>query len=177
MGSLIVHTGTMFGGKSEALFAVDASRSFVQAFRPQKDTRDQTDNLTSHNGKRMACTRILRAEEIEPLLWHSTTTILVDEVHMLDAETPEEFRRLVDVLNYTVVVAGLSTDFRGKPFPIVSDLLALADEITFHAATCECGDRAVYNQRLTSDARVIVPGGASEYAPRCRQCFVTHESS
>ncbi len=83
-----------------------------------------------------------------------------------------------------MILSGLNTDFRGRPFGPMPQLMAIADGITSLTAICTvCGDEATRTQRLIdgrpagADEPVVVVGGlASEmqtprretYEARCR---------
>ena len=76
-----------------------------------------------------------------------------------------------------VIVSGLNTDFAGRPFGPMPELLALADAITMLSAICVvCGDPACRNQRLLDgkparyDSPTIMIGGRESYEARCRHC-------
>jgi len=172
-GRLIVHTGTMFGGKSKALVAIVRNQRIkTQQFIPQQDTRDRRHAIVTHDGEAFDALRILRSEEIFTNLEEDTEVVVVDEIHMLDAGTPAALRQLVDRYGVDVYAAGLATDFLGKPFKIMMRTMAYANEVHFHASYCrKCGAEAVYNQRIVDDPRRIVPGGDGVYEPRCRICF------
>jgi thymidine kinase len=78
-----------------------------------------------------------------------------------------------------VIASGLNTDFAGRPFGAMPELLALADEITMLTAICVvCGETATRTQRLVGgrpaaiDDPLIVIGGfdapaIETYEARC----------
>ena len=78
-----------------------------------------------------------------------------------------------------VIASGLNTDFAGRPFGPMPELLALADEITMLSAICVvCGETATRTQRLVGgkpaaiDDPLIVIGGfdtpaVETYEARC----------
>ena len=71
-----------------------------------------------------------------------------------------------------VIVAGLDTDYLGRPFVPIPDLLALAESITKTLAICvRCGNPAKHTQRLRGADDLIVVGAAEMYEARCRRCF------
>jgi thymidine kinase len=71
-----------------------------------------------------------------------------------------------------VIIAGLDTDYMGRPFAPVPDLLALAETITKTLAICmRCGNPAKHTQRLRGSDDLIVVGAAGMYEARCRRCF------
>jgi thymidine kinase len=73
-----------------------------------------------------------------------------------------------------VIVAGLDLDFRGEPFGIMPNLLAMADEVMkLHAICSVCGNIATKTQRLIDgkparyDDPTILVGGLETYEARC----------
>ena len=71
-----------------------------------------------------------------------------------------------------VIIAGLDTDYLGRPFHPMPELLAIADEITKDLAICvRCGNPAKHTQRLVASEDLIVVGAAGMYEARCRRCF------
>ncbi len=79
--------------------------------------------------------------------------------------------RLAD-LGKRIVIAGLDTDYLGRPFHPMPELLAVADEITKTLAICmQCGNPAKHTQRLVASEDLIVVGAEGMYEARCRRCF------
>jgi thymidine kinase len=75
-------------------------------------------------------------------------------------------------LGKRVIVTGLDTDYRGRPFEPMPRLLAIAEEITKLLAICvRCGNPAVHTQRLVESEELIVVGATGMYEARCRRCF------
>jgi thymidine kinase len=71
-----------------------------------------------------------------------------------------------------VIVAGLDTDYRGRPFEPMPRLLAVAEEIIKLLAICvRCGNPAVHTQRMVESEELIVVGASDAYEARCRRCF------
>ena len=71
-----------------------------------------------------------------------------------------------------VIIAGLDTDYMGRPFPPMPDLLTLSESITKTLAICvRCGNPAKHTQRLVESDDLIVVGAAGVYEARCRRCF------
>ena len=71
-----------------------------------------------------------------------------------------------------VIIAGLDTDYLGRPFTPMPELLCLAESITKTLAICmRCGNPAKHTQRLVDSADLIVVGAAGVYEARCRRCF------
>jgi thymidine kinase len=100
-----------------------------------------------------------------------TQVIGIDEANFFGAELAELVSHLADA-GRQIIVAGLDTDFMGRPFPPIPDLLCLAESITKTLAICmRCGNPAKHTQRLVESADLIVVGAAGMYEARCRRCF------
>ncbi len=66
-----------------------------------------------------------------------------------------------------VLIAGLDTDYMGRPFPPMSELLSLAESITKTLAICmHCGNPAKHTQRLVESTDLIVVGARGMYEAR-----------
>jgi thymidine kinase len=175
IGWIEVICGPMFSGKSEELIrrlrrAVIA-RKRVQVFKPSLDDRYSADEIVSHGDMRMKSEVIAKpAEILERLDWR-TEVIGIDEANFLGEGLIEVAGRLADS-GKQVIVSGLDTDYMGRPFPPVPELLCLAESITKTLAICmRCGNPAKHTQRLVASEELIVVGAAGMYEARCRRCF------
>ena len=71
-----------------------------------------------------------------------------------------------------VIIAGLDTDYLGRPFSPMPELLCQAESITKMLAICmRCGNPAKQTQRLMESSDLIVVGATGMYEARCRRCF------
>jgi thymidine kinase len=114
---------------------------------------------------------VSKPEEIlEKLDWR-TQVVGIDEANFLGAGLIDVANQLAD-LGKQVIIAGLDTDFMGRPFAPVPELLAYAESITKTLAICmRCGNPAKHTQRLVESEDLIVVGAAGMYEARCRRCF------
>jgi thymidine kinase len=95
----------------------------------------------------------------------------VDEGNFMGPELVEVAERLADS-GKQVIIAGLDTDYMGRPFAPIPDLLAHAESIAKTLAICvRCGNPAKHTQRLRGSDDLIVVGAADMYEARCRRCF------
>jgi thymidine kinase len=167
--------GPMFSGKSEELMrrlrrAVIA-RKRVQVFKPLIDQRYSSDEIVSHNDLRMKSQVIQRASEILQQLDPRTEVLGIDEANFFGPELVEVATQLADG-GKQVMIAGLDTDYMGRPFPPMPELLSLAESITKTLAICmRCGNPAKHTQRLVESSDLIVVGASGTYEARCRRCF------
>lgn len=175
MGWIEVVCGPMFSGKSEELIrrlrrAIIARRR-VQVFKPVLDDRYSKDEIVSHSDQRIASTVVSGAAEILTVLDWRTQVVGIDEANFMGPGLVDVCGQLADS-GKRVIVAGLDTDYMGRPFPPIPDLLAMAESITKTLAICmRCGNPAKQTQRLFASEDLIVVGAAGMYEARCRACF------
>ncbi len=167
--------GPMFSGKSEELMRrlrrSIIARKRVQVFKPLIDDRYSSDEIVSHSDLRMKSQVIESAAGILPNLDTRTEVVGIDESNLFG-------QALVDVATYLadsgkqVIIAGLDTDYMGRPFSPMPELLCLAESITKTLAICvRCGNPAKHTQRLVESDNLIVVGAGGMYEARCRRCF------
>ncbi|HWR50916.1 MAG TPA: thymidine kinase [Bryobacteraceae bacterium] len=174
-GWIEVICGPMFSGKSEELIRrlrrAMIARKRVQVFKPQMDDRYSPDEIVSHGDIRMKSEVITKPEEILERLDWRTEVIGIDEANFMGQGVIEIATRLADS-GKQVIASGLDTDYMGRPFPPIPDLLCLAESITKTLAICmRCGNPAKHTQRLVASDELIVVGAAGMYEARCRRCF------
>ncbi|GAB4421416.1 MAG: thymidine kinase [Bryobacter sp.] len=175
MGWVEVICGPMYSGKTEELIrrlrrAVIA-RKTVQVFKPLRDQRYGVDEIVSHSQQRLESTNVEKAEEILAQLNGRAEVVGIDEANFLGQELVAVVNRIADA-GKRVIVAGLDTDYQGRPFAPIPDLLATAESITKTLAICvRCGNPAKQTQRIFASADLIVVGAAGMYEARCRACF------
>jgi thymidine kinase len=175
MGWVEVICGPMFSGKSEELIRrlrrAMIARKRVQVFKPRIDDRYSAQEIVSHSDQRLGSIVVDGVAEILAQLDWRSQVIGFDEANFLGPELVDVANQLADS-GKRVIVAGLDTDYMGRPFPPIPDLLAMAESITKTLAICmRCGNPAKQTQRLVESADLIVVGAAGMYEARCRACF------
>ena len=147
------------------------ARKHVQVFKPAIDTRYSECEIVTHADARMRSEPVNSWREILASLDSRTQAVGIDESNFFGAELVETANQLASA-GTQVIVAGLDTDFMGRPFPPTPDLLATAESITKVLAICmRCGNPAKHTQRLVESEGLILVGAAGSYEARCRQCF------
>ena len=175
LGWIEVVCGPMFSGKSEELIRrlrrAEIARQRVQIFKPGIDERYSGDHIVSHSELKIRSTSVRDAADVDSRLDLRTEVIGIDEAQFLGEEIVPLVVRLAD-MGKRVLIAGLDTDYLGRPFHPMPELLAVADEITKTLAICmQCGNPAKHTQRLIQSEDLIVVGAAGMYEARCRRCF------
>lgn len=177
-GWLELICGSMFSGKSEELIRrvkrATYAKQEVKVFKPAIDNRYSEEAVVSHNGTSMTSHVISSSAEIWDHISESTDVIAVDEVQFFDESIIDDLSLLADK-GYRVIAAGLDMDFRGEPFGVVPNLMAMAELVTKLQAVCSvCGSPASRTQRLIDgqpasyDDPVILVGASESYEARCR---------
>ena len=128
IGWIEIVSGPMFSGKSEELIRrlrrAKIARKRVQVFKPVIDDRYSATEIVSHGDQRMDSTVITSAKEIiEKLDWR-TQVVGIDESNFFGPELMEVAAQLADS-GKQVIIAGLDTDYLGRPFPPMPDLLCV----------------------------------------------------
>ena len=174
-GWIEVIVGCMFSGKTEELIKqmrrAHIAKQRCQTFKPQIDSRYSVADVASHDQNRLAAYPIQKAAEIMDLLDPATRVVAVDEGQFFDEELIEVATTLADQ-GLRVIIAGLDTDWRGRPFGPMPQLMAIAEIVRKQHAICRvCGGPATRTQRLTSAKEDILVGSTEAYEARCRRHF------
>lgn len=167
--------GSMFSGKTQELIRrlrlASIARQKVQVFNSKLDTRYAKDHIVSHDLAKIPCFATARAREILDIVEPDTQVVGIDEVQFFDDGIVAVCEELADQ-GRRVIVAGLDQDFRGVPFPVTAQIMAVAEFVTKNLAICSvCGSPANRSQRLSISKKVIEVGSQDKYEARCRRCF------
>ncbi|NLK44736.1 MAG: thymidine kinase [Tissierellia bacterium] len=182
-GKLIIHTGSMFSGKTSSL-EKDVKRFMIAgyktvAFKPSLDTRHLKAEIVTHDNTSLQAVLVDHVNEIvEYYNTYKPDVIAIDEVQFLGGRVDEIVSCVNRLLenNITIIIAGLDMDFTGSPFEIVKELMPIADYLYKHHAVCvKCGTDAWVSHRKTKDKERIVIGATKEYEPLCRKCFLEEQ--
>ena len=174
-GWIEVITGSMFSGKSEELIRrlrrAQIARQHVQIFKPLLDNRFSEDHIVSHSDMRLASENVAGSDQMLERVRQDTEVIGIDEGQFFDGQLPATCSLLAG-RGKRVIVAGLDTDYLGRPFEPMPQLLAIAEYITKTLAICVvCGGPANHTQRLVVNADRVLVGATGLYEARCRHCF------
>src|SRR5699024_2129737 len=126
-GWIEVICGSMFSGKSEELIRRVRQATFgkisVLVFKPAIDSRDQPEEIASHNGTKTVAIPIKHSAEIIRHVRKDTDIVAIDEVQFFDDEIVSVVAELASD-DKRVILAGLDTNFRGEPFGQMPNLMA-----------------------------------------------------
>lgn len=173
-GWVEVICGCMFSGKTEELIRrlrrAKIAQMNVVVFKPGIDDRYDASDVVSHSEQRIPSIPVKTARDIEENIGNAQV-IGIDEAQFIDGDLPSLVRRLAG-LGKRVVIAGLDTDYRGKPFDPMPELICEAEFVTKLLAVCHvCGAPAHRTQRIGGGKERVVVGGEALYQARCRLCW------
>ena len=173
-GSIEVICGSMFSGKTEELIRrmkrAQFAKQTVAIFKPCIDVRYSEDKVVSHDSHSIPSTPIdSPAKMLE--LSSDVEVVGVDEAQFFDNSIVEVVQELANK-GIRVIIAGLDTDFLGKPFGPMPALMAVAEDIQkVHAICVRCGSPANHSHRLSKSEELVLLGEKDEYEPLCRHCY------
>lgn len=178
-GSIEVVCGPMFSGKTEELIRrvkrAQIAKQRVQIFKPAMDTRYADKEVVSHSSLAIKAEPVESSVDILIRLKDSTRVVAIDEVQFFDENIIKVVAKLA-ARGCRVICAGLDLDYRARPFGMMPQLLAMADEVTkIHAICTVCGAPAVRSQRLARSKDDILLGETDAYEARCRAHYVQDE--
>src|SRR4051812_6556065 len=174
-GWVEVIVGCMFSGKTEELIKqiqrVGFAKQKWQAFKPRIDARYSENDVCSHDQTKLQSRPVSEAWEIPQLVERNTSVVAIDEVQFFD-ESIVEVTQVLAAAGKRVILAGLDTDWRGRPFGQMPQLMALAEVVRKQYAICVvCGNEATRTQRMVAAQDDILVGSTESYEARCRKHF------
>ena len=179
-GKLIIHTGSMFSGKTSSL-EKDVNRFKIAgyktiAFKPAVDTRYENSEIISHDKTSLEAILVEGIHDIENYCKDKDLDVVaIDEIQFLGGEIKEIVGTINNFLekDITIILAGLDMDFSGQAFEIVKELMPISDYLYKHHGVCvKCGTDAWVSHRKIKDRERVVIGASKEYQPLCRRCFI-----
>ena len=95
----------------------------------------------------------------------------IDEAQFFDYTLVDVCQQLAN-RGKRVIVAGLDTDYLGKPFGPMPLLMAVAEDVQkVHAICVKCGALANHSHRLSKSKALVELGEKDIYEPLCRDCY------
>ena len=173
-GSIEVICGSMFSGKTEELIRRMKRAQFanqkVEIYKPCIDVRYSDDQVVSHDAHSIPSTPIDSPASML-LLSSDVEVVGIDEAQFFDDTLVEVVQALAN-RGVRVIIAGLDTDYMGKPFGPMPALMAVAEDVQkVHAICMKCGSPANHSHRLSESDQLVVLGEKDIYEPLCRHCF------
>ena len=167
--------GCMFSGKTSMLinrynrYSIGGKKCLMIKYEMDKRYSDK--ETATHDGIKVQATSCKLLVEIKQIVDSGAYDVIcIDEVQFF-----QDAPIYIDIWanNGLIVEAcGLNGTFERKSFPIMSQLIPLANSITHLTAICkQTGKKGCYTKRLTDNKEQIVIGGANMYQAVDRKTF------
>ena len=178
--------GPMGSGKTGELLQIyNKYKIFTRVLcvKHTSDTRyGSAHYIRSHTGAQIQahCATALLSKTlnraIKEALEKGPVVILIDEAQFFN-DAPLFVKVWEHDERLRIYFAGLESDFKRSPFPVVGKLMALSDEVKRMSSTCEpCAKNnkpfvcANFTRKKSADTREVA--GFDLYEPVCRQCVL-----
>lgn len=178
-GSLTFITGPMYAGKSSKLLEMANKTNNKLLIKPAMDTRYDAEQgarfIVTHDDKKIEAHAIVSANMLFNLVHDKiATTIFFDEIQFFikpyySGHIVKNIKRLL-VQNFNVVVNGLDMDYKGNPFMVSAQLMAMSDTVLKLKARCvDCGKPASKTFKKVSSSKRIELGSSNIYSAKCNK--------
>jgi thymidine kinase len=173
--------GCMFSGKTEELIKqlkrAKYGQQAIQVFKPKIDDRYSEQHVASHDQLMFPSEVVSSPHQILSRIEKRTQVVGIDEGQFFDEDLVEVATVLANN-GKRVIIAGLDTDWKGRPFGNIPALMAVAEVVRKQHAICMvCGEPANRTQRLIAAEEDILVGSSEAYEARCRKHFDPELSS
>ena len=173
-GCIEVICGSMFSGKTEELIRRLKRAQFanqkIAIFKPTIDVRYSDVEVVSHDLHSLKSTPVTDAAFMLEIP-EDIQVVGIDEAQFFGENIVEVCQNLAN-RGVRVIIAGLDTDFLGKPFGPMPALMAIAEDVQkVHAICVKCGNLANHSHRLSKSEDLVVLGEKDIYEPLCRECY------
>ena len=173
-GCIEVICGSMFSGKTEELIRRLKRAQFanqkIAIFKPTIDNRYSDVEVVSHDFHKITSSPIQDPADMLKI-GPEIQVVGIDEAQFFDESLVDVCQQLAN-RGVRVIVAGLDTDFLGKPFGPMPLLMAVAEDVQkVHAICVRCGALANHSHRLSKSQDLVVLGETDLYEPLCRDCY------
>ena len=173
-GCIEVICGSMFSGKTEELIRRLRRAQFanqkIAIFKPGIDTRYSDMEVVSHDAHKIESRPIKDAAQMLEVD-KDVQVVGIDEAQFFDDSLIDVCQQLAN-RGVRVIIAGLDTDYLGKPFGPMPGLMAIAEDVQkVHAICLGCGALANHSHRLSRSKKLVVLGEKDTYEPLCRECY------
>lgn len=179
MGRIEIICGPMFSGKTEELLRkinrFKYSKKEFLLFKPKIDVRYSKSKVTSHNKSKETAHLIDTIDDVKRICEkHKDIKIIaVDEVQFIKSNRPLYLDFLtLKSKGYEIILSGLDMDYRGVPFPLIPEIMAIADEVIKLKAVCfDCGQDAGMSHKLLKEKEIVDIGANEKYKALCFKCW------
>jgi len=179
---LELEVGGMFSGKSSEIQRQGQRHKLaghgVLYIKPAMDDRYAQDEIVTHDGQSVPAINMATNTELsymQYIMVDFSNVILIDEVQFFDEAIIDFVKKLLE-MDKVVYCAGLDMDFKGEPFKVTAQLMAMADKVNkFHAVCADCGADGYVTAKTSGSNNRYELGSKDLYKPVCRQCYSNYK--
>lgn len=184
-GEIILHCGTMFGGKSSALLSdvrkCRIANLNVLLLKPIIDKRYSVDKVVNHDGVSNSAILVEKLSEIDKMIDGNNTydVIAIDEFQFieLDIDLKDFIVERILKQNKKLIVSGLELDSDLNPFENMSKIFPYSTSIYKHKPICKQCHEPAYTIYCTVEKNGQVLVGSDDiYEPLCASCYLERSS-
>lgn len=182
-GSLHLHLGPMFSGKTTRLIQIFKTHGYigkkVAVINYAEDRRYHQTMLSTHDKIMIPCIMMRKLGEVWFEQEHphyseikNSDTVLINEGQFFE-DLFGIVMEMVEVYGKEVHVCGLDGDFKRNEFGAMLRLIPYADTVekmTSLCSSCKDGTPAIFSHRISTETEQIVVG-SDNYVPLCRSCY------
>lgn len=174
--SLDLIVGCMFSGKSSELrrrvnrFKSIGKRVLVVNHKLDNRYSDK-EVVVTHSGEMLDAIKVSDLKWVVPI---NHDVIAIDEAQMFTG-LYDRVLFFVEQMNLTVIVAGLTGDYRRQNFGEIYKLYPIACTINHCKALCSVcknGTPGIFTYRLSDKINQLLVGSKDMYVAVCRQCYL-----
>lgn len=181
-----VVTGCMYAGKTTELIRrltrAEIAGQKIAVFKPIIDDRYKREKVVSHNGNEIECICVKTLKEVLKNITDESyklgkyagkgyDVVAIDEFQFFEKNNAVKISNKIANKGIRLIVTGLDTDFKDRPFGPMPELLAIADDVTKLTAICEeCGAEATKTKRIIDNDEQVLVGKKDVHIPTCRKC-------
>lgn len=173
-GLIRLYIGPMFSGKTASLIEAYTRHSIGQRncllIKHSCDLRYDPKNIVSHDGRKILSSAICDSLCDVDNLVDEYQVVCIDEVQFFE-DAPVFCDKWANQ-GLIVEASGLCGTYLRAEFPVISQLIPLAEEVYKKSAVCrETGKDANFTYRTSDDIGDIIVGGSDKYKPVDRITF------
>lgn len=174
-GNIKLYIGPMFSGKTTTLledydkYKIAGKKCIL--IKHLFDVRYGENHIITHNKREntesITCRYLYEIDNIV----YKFDAVFIDEIQFFEDAPVFCEKWATDGMH--VIVAGLSGTFERKEFPVITQLIPLAEEIVKKYAICkETGKKANFSFRTSDSKNTIDIGGLDKYKAVDRQTYI-----
>lgn len=175
--------GPMYAGKSTELlrrirrYQIGGKTTFLIKYGKDERYNTSGNKLSTHDEIKIDCDYATETNLMQD-------TKLIDKIKNIEVIGIDEGQFYPDIVLFAefcansgkiIIISGLDSDFKRRPFGQISELISKADSYEKLTAICSCGEEAPFTKRITNETESVIIGGKEMYIAVCRKCYLNNK--